>query len=309
MNKIRPKKNQAIRQESQPHHFHRPIHQAFTLIELLVVIAIIAILAAMLLPALAKAKDKAKTIACLSSLRQWGLAVQIYAGDGADWIPREGTDNTGTYTPDNGNSGTGGAAPYPYQGSPLDIYAWFNTLPQLVGDHALSDYAAQIAAPKVKFPYPDNGVGKIWHCPSARVSASDVFLSGGIGGFFSYCMNSDLKATTSFVPSTYGKLPYPKMPKLSQVPQTSATVLLTEATFSPTLEPLPTAGDADRNGVYPSSRSYRFSQRHSAGGNLVFLDGHSAFFKRSYITNGFSDDNGNHRVEKNNPDVIWDIYR
>ncbi|HEX3797498.1 MAG TPA: DUF1559 domain-containing protein [Verrucomicrobiae bacterium] len=63
------------------------LRQAFTLVELLIVIAIIAILAALLLPALASAREKSKRIACVSNLRQLGLAIHSYASDWSGRIP------------------------------------------------------------------------------------------------------------------------------------------------------------------------------------------------------------------------------
>jgi prepilin-type N-terminal cleavage/methylation domain-containing protein/prepilin-type processing-associated H-X9-DG protein len=69
------------------HPFSGVCRRGFTLIELLVVVTIIAVLAAMLLPALAKTKDKAKQISCASNLKQLGISLHLYAGDWNDTFP------------------------------------------------------------------------------------------------------------------------------------------------------------------------------------------------------------------------------
>lgn len=283
----------------------------FTLIELLVVIAIIAILAAILIPVLQAAQKRATTVNCLNNLRQWGVGLHIYAADNGDAIPRDGTDQGETYI-------VYGSTSPANAGTPNDPVAWFNTLPQNVGDQPLSYYYANFTKnhtnPKVTLPFPNNGIGKIWHCPAVKVSPSDTFLDGGQYGFFSYMMNLDLKALT-YIHSGYSSMPYPEEPKISAVRNAAATVMLTEAVFSPSLEAttpegqtLYTSGNAGNFGTFPACRWTYFAWRHSDNmGNLMFIDGHAASFKHSYVFN--TSPAPDSRDEKDNWDIIWDQYR
>jgi prepilin-type N-terminal cleavage/methylation domain-containing protein/prepilin-type processing-associated H-X9-DG protein len=277
-------------------------NHGFTLIELLVVIAIIAILAAMLLPALAKAKLKAQQAACLSNLKQWGLADNMYLDDSNMTFPYPRLQVTSTADQDNPTW----QVIYAYHNTPLQSQSdqvYFNSLPSYVGNKPLWVWAADPNSINAFF-----ASKSIFNCPTAAsqgINPADAFANTGdmIPGqrpLFNYGMNSKSLANEQ-INNVNAVL------RIPMVVHPSNFVLFSDGRYRSDENPYYGA-DANRTDLAtPHNYTTRFSSRHNKGGSITFSDGHAAYYKYdSVVANGISNPSLAPGKDPGNPEINWD---
>lgn len=159
-----------------PHRRPRPFGRrgGVTLIELLVVLGIVTVLTALLLPAVALARRAAAQAQCAGNLRQWAMAVNLYAQENDNWLPRRGQGKMPTQTitwPDD----------------------WFNDLPRYLGQPSYRELALSNRMPQV-------GNHNVWICPELE-GLPNVF-----GNLFGYAMNMALSVRNAPQPDRIDKV-------------------------------------------------------------------------------------------------------
>ena len=158
----------------EPRNLNAP-GRAFTLIELLVVIAVSAILAALLLPALAGAKEKSRATQCTNQLRQWGLAFRMYADDNQDFLPRRGQGVQALAQIDRAQD-------------------WFNALPPYFGSQAFQQLVTISNRPSAHS-------SSVFICPTAEDPGQKYFLP--------YAMNMNLSPWNLPQPTKFAEVLQP----------------------------------------------------------------------------------------------------
>ena len=262
------------------------VTRGFTLIELLVVIAIIAILSAILLPVLAKAKEKANRAACSSNLRQWGMSLAMYLDD-AKIFPLGKIPNGTPGAPAgyNEDDPTWSALPVFHAAGQGDN-VWYNVLPYFTSGQPLWQIAASGGSTNF------SSAKKLFDCPTSTEMPSD-FANNPDRIVFSYGMN--YKGNTGLNGIGYGT-----NFTASMVTRPSAFVFLSDVRNHASEQPF--------YGTSPSSELgcshcwvAQISSRHSAGMNINFADGHVSYYKYTYVCLN----SGGKAADPGDSDINW----
>jgi prepilin-type N-terminal cleavage/methylation domain-containing protein/prepilin-type processing-associated H-X9-DG protein len=217
----------------------------FTILELLIVIAIIAILAALLLPVLARAKQRARSIQCMNNLRQWVIAFTEYHHD-TDFIPREGYRTDGTVR----------VELWSQVRHAVSKDAWYNALPPYFNGGERP--ARQYDSDRPRFYQ-----SRIFHCPSAKFQPNP---GSDNSVFFSLVMNSKL-----IMPPTQATEYSARFDSIQRPTDTPAFLEARVSLAEAKVDILQLDFDLGQ----PSAFASRFAARHGRGGNVAFCDGHA----------------------------------
>ncbi|MEM6334118.1 MAG: DUF1559 domain-containing protein [Planctomycetota bacterium] len=150
------------------------------------VISIIALLIGILLPVLGSARESARTLQCLSTIRQWGIAAAVYTSQSDDFLPR---DFSGTLQDEAGGDASNGAVGDPSTG------VWYNELPPLVGQLPYGEAFTAVASTTDGY----NESTTIWFCPTLASETRQVETNTTANGnLFHYAQNGMLNGSASF---------------------------------------------------------------------------------------------------------------